>query len=117
MHVVGTLLRNLHQERRTLHCTIEFTLAKTKSVRFKDVVRLKSWREVFTMEQLLSKKILHSTIFAEVIKILAKETYLLSQIGCKNIVGVPGAYDKPVPIMMGYLEFSFLPFGRDVKMN
>ena len=39
MHVVGTLLRNLYQERRALHCTTEFTLAKTKSVRFKVEVR------------------------------------------------------------------------------
>ena len=60
---------------------------------------------------------LHPTIPGEVTKIFAKEAYLLSQIGCKNVVGVLGLCDKPVPIIMEYLEFLFFPFGRDLKVN
>ena len=65
----------------------------------------------------MSQKILHPTIPAELKKIFGKEAYLLSQIGCKNIVGVLGFREKPSAIKMEYLKFSFLQLGGDLKVN
>ena len=60
---------------------------------------------------------LHPTIPVELKKMFAKEAYLLSQTGCKNIVGVLSLCEKPPAIKMEYLKFSFLQFGRDLKVN
>ena len=58
---------------------------------------------------------LHPIIPGEVTKIFAKEAYLLSQIGCKNVIGVQGLCDKPVPIIMEYLEFLILSIWKRFK--
>ena len=35
----------------------------------------------------------------------------------KNVVEILGVCENPISIMMEHLEFSFVPFGRDVKVN
>ena len=45
-------------------------------------------------------------------KVFAKETCLLNVIDKKCIVKLLGASETPLAIMMEYLEFSFMPFGR-----
>ena len=48
----------------------------------------------------------------EITKVFAKEARLLNTIDHKNIVKLLGVSETPLAIMMEYLEFSFMPFGR-----
>ena len=48
----------------------------------------------------------------EITKVFAKEARLLNTIDHKNIVKLLGVSQTPLAIMMGYLEFFFMPFGR-----
>ena len=53
----------------------------------------------------------------EITKVFAKETRLLNTIDHKNIVKLLGVSETPLAIMMEYLEFSFMPFGRSECVN
>ena len=53
----------------------------------------------------------------EITKAFAKEARLLNIIDHKNIVKLQGVSKTPLAIMMEYLEFSFMPFGRSECVN
>ena len=53
----------------------------------------------------------------EITKAFAKEARLLNTIDHKNIVKLQGVSKTPLAIMMEYLEFSFMPFGRSECVN
>ena len=50
-------------------------------------------------------------------KVFAKESRLLNTIDHENIVKLQGVSKTPLAIMMEYLEFSFMPFGRSECVN
>ena len=62
-------------------------------------------------------KKLHSNLPQNVSNIFTKEALLLRQISSKNVVKILGVCENPISIMMEHLEFSFVPFGRDIKVN
>ena len=45
------------------------------------------------------------------------EPLLLRQINSKNIIKILGVCENSISIMMEHLELSFVPFGRDIKVN
>jgi len=53
----------------------------------------------------------------DVEKVFAKEALILKYANHENIVNLIGVCEKPIAIMMEYLEFSFVPFGTDLKAN
>ena len=53
----------------------------------------------------------------EITKVFAKETGLLNTIDHRNIVKLLGVSETLLAIMMEYLEFSFMPFGRSECVN
>lgn len=99
--------------KREEHTLYRSMFTKTKSVCFKG----RGSYAVVERGIYNGTKKLHSTIPAEKRKMFAKEAYLLSQIECKNIVGVLGVCDKAAAIKMEYIEFSYLQFERDAKVN
>ena len=42
---------------------------------------------------------------------------LLRRISSKSVLKILGVCENPIRIMMEHLEFSFVPFGRDIKVN
>ena len=62
-------------------------------------------------------KKLHSNLQQSVTSIFTKETLLLWGISAKYVVIILGVCENPISIMMEYLEFSFVPVGRDIKVN
>ena len=68
-------------------------------------------------EDLIVTKKLHKTLSEDVVKIFAKEAFLLSQIKCNNVLEIVAVFETPPAIMMEYLEFSFLPFWREITLN
>ena len=65
---------------------------------------------------IVAVKKLHSNLPQNVTNICTKEALLLRRISSKN-VKILGNCENPISIMMEHLEFSFVPFGRDVKVN
>ena len=53
----------------------------------------------------------------EITKAFAKEARLLNTIDHKNIVKLLRVSETPLAIIMEYLEFSFMPFGRSECVN
>ena len=47
--------------------------------------------------------------------IFIKEALLLWRLSSRKVVKILGVCETPISIMMGQLEFSFVPFGRDIK--
>ena len=66
---------------------------------------------------IVAVKKLHSNLSLNVTNIFAKEALLLGRICSKNVVKILGVCENPISIMMEHLEFSFVPFGRDIKVN
>ena len=66
---------------------------------------------------IVAVKKLHSNLPQNVTNIFTKEALLLQQISSKNVVKILGVCENPISIMMEHLEFSFVPFGRDIKVN
>ena len=59
----------------------------------------------------------YTSFFNKITKVFAKEARLLNTVDHKNIVKLLGVSQTPLAIMMGYLEFSFMPFGRSECVN
>ena len=66
---------------------------------------------------IVAVKKLHSNLPQNVTNIFAKEALLLGRISSKNVVKILGLWENPISIMMEHLEFSFVPFGRYIKVN
>ena len=66
---------------------------------------------------IVAVKKLHSNLPQNVTNIFTKEALLLRRISSKNVVKILGVCENPISIMMEHLEFSFVPFGRDIKVN
>ena len=66
---------------------------------------------------IVAVKKLHSNLPQNVTNIFTKEALLLGRISFKNIVKILDVCENPISIMMEHLEFSFVPFGRDIKVN
>ena len=66
---------------------------------------------------IVAVKKLHSNLPQNVTNIFTKEALLLRRISRKNVVKILGVCENPISIMMEHLEFSFVPFGRDTKVN
>ena len=66
---------------------------------------------------IVAVKKLHSNLPQNVTNIFAKEALLLGRISSKNVGKILGLWENPISIMMEHLEFSFVPFGRDIKVN
>ena len=66
---------------------------------------------------IVAVKKLHSNLPQNVTNIFTKEALLLRQISSKNVVKILGVCENPISIMMEHLELSFVPFGRDIKVN
>ena len=47
--------------------------------------------------------------------IFIKEALLLRWLSSRKAVKILGVCETPISIMMEHLEFSFVPFGRDIK--
>ena len=67
--------------------------------------------------KIVAVKKLHSNLPQNVTNIFTKEALLLGRISSKNVVKILGVCENPISIMMEHLEFSFVPFGRDIKVN
>ena len=46
---------------------------------------------------------------------LTKEALLLRRLSSRNVVKILGVCGTPISIMLEHLEFSFVPFSRDIK--
>ena len=66
---------------------------------------------------IVAVKKLHSNLTQNVTNIFTKEALLLRQISSKNVVKILGVCENPISIIMEHLEFSFVPFGRAIKVN
>ena len=66
---------------------------------------------------IVAVKKLRSNLPQNVTNIFTKEALLLRRISSKNVVKILGVCENPISIMMEHLEFSFVPFGRDIKVN
>ena len=66
---------------------------------------------------IVAVKKLHSNLQQNFTNIFTKEALLLGQLSSKNVVKILGVCENPISIMMEHLEFSFVPFGRDIKVN
>ena len=66
---------------------------------------------------IVAVKKLHSNLPQNVTNIFTKEALLLQRISSKNAVKILGVCENPISMMMEHLEFSFVPFGRDIKVN
>ena len=73
--------------------------------------------KVFYNGDFIVTKTVHETLSEDVVKIFAKDAFLLSQIECNNVVEILTVYETPPAVMMEYLEFSFLPFRREITVN
>ena len=54
----------------------------------------------------------YTSLSNEITKVFAKEARLLNTVNHKNIVKLLEVSETPLAIMMEYLEFSFMSFGR-----
>ena len=68
-------------------------------------------------KNIVAVKKLHSNLSQNVTNIFTKEALLLGRISSKNVVKILGVCENPISIMMEHLEISFVPFGRDIKVN
>ena len=66
---------------------------------------------------IVAVKKLHSNLPQNVTNIFTKEALLLRQIGSENVVKILGVCENPISIIMEHFELSFVPFGRDIKVN
>ena len=66
---------------------------------------------------IVAVKKLHSNLPQNITNIFTKEALLLWRINSKNVVNILGVCENLISIMMEHLEFSFVPFGRDIKVN
>ena len=62
-------------------------------------------------------KKLHSNLPQNVTNIFAKEALLLRRITSKDVLKILGLWENLISIMMEHLQFSFVAFGRDIKVN
>ena len=62
-------------------------------------------------------KKLHSNLTENVTNIFTKEALLFRRISSKNVLKILGVCENPISIIMEHLEFSFVPFARDIKVN
>ena len=62
-------------------------------------------------------KKLHSNLQQNVMNISTKGALLLRRISSNNVVKIFGVCENPISIIMEYLEFSFVLFGKDIKVN
>ena len=62
-------------------------------------------------------KKLHSNLPENVTNIFTKEALLFRRISSKNVLKILGVCENPTSIIMEHLEFSFVPFARDIKVN
>ena len=66
---------------------------------------------------IVAVKKMHSNLPQNVTNIFTKEALLLRRISSKNVAKILGVCDNPISIMMEHLEFSLVPFDRDIKVN
>ena len=66
-------------------------------------------------KEIVTVKKRHSNLPQNVTNIFTEEALLLPQIISSNVMKNPGGCKTLIGIMMGKLEFSFAPFGRDIK--
>ena len=64
---------------------------------------------------IVTVKKLHSNLPQNVTNIFTR-TFIIAANKFKNVVKILGVCENSISIMMGHLELSFVPFGRDIKV-
>ena len=94
------------------------SVIKFANYNFRNLSRFRPWNLCSCYKNnIVAVKKLHSNLPQNVTNIYTKEVLLLGRISSKNVVRILGVCENPISIMMEHLEFSFVPFGRDIKVN